>query len=133
MSINQPSHNNNIEEIEWCMFDHLRNLRVSNPKNVTMGHLNINSIPNKFEGIIDAVAKDLDIFLISETKIDISFPEAQFFYSGYSKPHRKDRNLGGGGLLMYVNENIPSRILVEHTIPGDIEILCVKINLRKQK
>ena len=45
---------------------------------------------------MDAVAKDLDIFLISETKIDNTFPEAQFFYTGYLKPHRKDRNIGGG-------------------------------------
>ena len=133
MCIKQPTHNNNIEEIEGCVLDSLRNLRLSNPKKVTMGHLNINSIPNKFEEIMDLVAKDLDIFLISETKIDSSFPDAQFFYSGYAKPHRKDRNLGGGGLLMYVNENIPSRTLIGHIIPRDIEILCVEINLRKQK
>ena len=97
MSIKQPSLNDNIEEIDRCMLDHLRNFMVNNPKNVTIGHLNINSIPNKFEGIMDAVAKDLDIFLISETKIDSTFPEAQFFYSGYLKPHRKDRNIGEGG------------------------------------
>ena len=34
---------------------------------------------------------------------------------------------------MYVNENIPSRTLHEHSIPDDIEILCVEINLRKLK
>ena len=34
---------------------------------------------------------------------------------------------------MYVNENIPFCILVEHNIPCDIEILCIEINLRKQK
>ena len=36
------------------------------------------------------VEKDLDIFLISETKIDDSFPETQFSYKGFSKPHRKE-------------------------------------------
>ena len=51
---------------------------------------------------------------------------------GFSKPYQKDRTLGGG-LLMYVNENIPSRTLHEHSIPDDIEIMCVEINLRKQK
>ena len=78
-----------------------------------MGHLNINSIPNKFEGIMDLVGKTLDVFLISETKIDCTFPEAMF-YNGFSTPHRKDRVLGVGGLLMYVNEDIPSRQLKEH-------------------
>ena len=116
------------------MLDHLRELRVNNPKKVTLGHLNINSIPNKFNGIMEIVKKQLDIFLISETKIDESFPDAQFNCNGYAKPHRKDRILGaGGGLLLYVNENIPSRKLTEHTLPDDIEILCVEVNLRKQK
>ena len=78
------------------MLDHLRNLKVSNPKKVTLGHLNINSIPNKFEGIMDAVAKDLDIFLISERKIDSTFPEAQFFYTG-NPTERIETSEGGGG------------------------------------
>ena len=107
--------------------------RVSNHKNVTTGYLNINSIPNKFEGIMSMVEKDLDIFLISETKIDDSFTETQFLYKGYSKPHRKDRKLGAGGLLLYVNENIPNRELTEHTLSDDVEIMCVEINLKKQK
>ena len=34
---------------------------------------------------------------------------------------------------MYVNENIPSRLLKEHVIPNDAEIMRVEINLRKQK
>ena len=34
---------------------------------------------------------------------------------------------------MYVNENIPSRKLNEHTIPDDVEIMCVEINLKQQK
>ena len=108
-------------------------VRLSNPKKVTIGHLNINSIPNKFNGIMSVVKDNLDIFLISETKIDPSFPEAQFCFPGYGIPHRKDRCIGGGGLLMYVNEDIPSRQLKTHILPNNIEILCVEINLKKQK
>ena len=48
-------------------------------------------------------------------------------------PHRKDRVLGGGGLLMYINDSIPSRKLEEQTTPDDIEIVRVEINLKKQK
>ena len=32
-----------------------------------------------------------------------------------------------------MNDNIPSRKLTEHVIPDDIEIMCVEINLKKQK
>ena len=95
------------------VFDQIKNLRLKNPKKIMLGHLNINSIPNKFTGIMDLVKENLDIFLISETKIDNSFPDAQFYCDSYSAPHRRDRALGGGsgGLLMYVNENIPSHML----------------------
>ena len=102
----------------------IKKLRLQNPTKVIMGHLNINSIPNKFDGIMDVVKGNLDIFLISETKIDDSFPEAQFYYNGYSLPHRKDRSIGAGGLLLYVNENIPSKKLKGLILPDDVEILC---------
>ena len=121
------------DENDNCTFDTMRNLRIQNPKKVIMGHLNINSITNKFQGIMDLVGKHLDIFLISETKIDGSFPEAQFCYDGYAVPHRKDRALGGGGLMLFVNENIPSKKLTAHILPNDVEILCTEINLKKQK
>ena len=122
------------DENDRNIFQLLQMLRLKNPKKVTIGHLNINSIRNKFDGIMDLVAVNLDVFLISETKIDDSFPEAQFFYEGYSKPHRRDRTQGeGGGLLMYVNQNIPSRTLNTHIIPDDIELICVELNLKKQK
>ena len=99
-----------------------------------LGHLNINSIPNKFTGIMDLVKNNLDVFLISETKIDNSFPDPQFFWQGYGTPYRRDRVTGaGGGLLMYVNEDIPSRQLKEHYAPDDVEVICVEINLRKEK
>ena len=130
---NTTYNKNMVTENERCVLDQLREIRVKNPKKVTLGHLNINSIPNKFEGIMGLVTNQLDVFLISETKIDNSFPDAQFSFNGYSEPHRKDRNLGAGGLLMYVNENIPSRKLNEHTLPDDVEIMCVEINLKKQK
>ena len=129
----ETSYNKEINNNERCVLEQLREIRIRNPKKVTMGHLNINSIPNKFEGIMGIAEKNLEIFLISETKIDDSFPNTQFFYDGYSKPHRKDRKLGAGGLLLYVNENIPNRVLSEHILPEDVEIICVEINLKKQK
>ena len=43
------------------------------------------------QGTIILVGKTLDVFLISETKIDCTFPEAMFSYNGFSMPHRKDK------------------------------------------
>ena len=42
----------------------------------------------------------MDILLISETKIDDSFPTAKFFIKGFSAPYRQDRN-GRGGDFFY--------------------------------
>ena len=71
-------------------------------KNTIIGHLNINSIRNKF-GTLDNVVKAFDIFLISESKLDNTFPINQFDIGGY-KVFRRDRNRFGGGLTLYINE-----------------------------
>ena len=68
------------------------------------GHLNINSIRNKFEALELFVKENFDIFLVSESKLDSSFPDTQFSISGY-RTIRKDRNKNGGGLMFFVNEN----------------------------
>ena len=74
----------------------LHEQRLNHPKNVIIGHLNTNSIRNKFSGFKDLVLKETDICLLSETKIDDSFPSSQFFAEGY-RMFRKDRNKNGGG------------------------------------
>ena len=51
-----------------------------------------------------------DILLISETKIDSSFPTAQFHIDGYII-YRSDRNENGGGLLLYIRDEVPSDLL----------------------
>ena len=45
------------------------------------------------------VTYDIDILMISETKIDESFPLSQFMIDGFSMPYRCDRNSHGGGIL----------------------------------
>ena len=42
-----------------------------------------------------------DILVLSETKLDCSFPDSQFMVAGY-RMCRADRNIHGGGLLCYM-------------------------------
>ena len=86
---------------------HTRELLVNE---LILGHLNINSIPNKFEVLKFMIDNNIDIFLISETKLDDSFPSAQFLIKGFSALYRFDRNSKGVGLLFYIREDIPSKI-----------------------
>ena len=68
--------------------------------------------------------------MVSETKIDSSFPSAQFHLEGYTTPHRLDRNANGGGILLYIREDIPSKLL---NTDLSIEGFFVEIRLRKKK
>ena len=47
--------------------------------------------------------------MISETKIDNSFPISQFTMTGYSIPFRLDPTSHAGGILVFVREDIPCK------------------------
>ena len=64
----------------------LEHLRNENPYRVIIGHININSIRNKFESLVKYVGNNLDILMVSEIKLDDTFPESQFLIEGFSTP-----------------------------------------------
>ena len=72
-----------------------------------IGHLNIKSLRNTFEMLEERIKDKIDMFLISETKLNRSYPAGQFLIKGYSTPFRLDVNQKGGGLLFNVREDIP--------------------------
>ena len=45
-----------------------------------------------------------DYFVISETKLDESFPSTQFNISNYEIRSRRDRDKNGGGLIEFVRK-----------------------------
>ena len=53
----------------------------------------------------------------SETKIGVSFPIGQFLLNGYSTPFRLDRNAHGGSILLFVREDISSKVLFAEKNP----------------
>ena len=56
----------------------LQNLRLKNVDKVIIGHININSVRNKIHLLADIINGRVDILLISETKLDCTFPKPQF-------------------------------------------------------
>ena len=91
----------------------------------------INSLAPKFEQLKEVIGNNLDILTIQETKLDSSFPPGQFLIDGYTEPYRLDRNRNGGGVMIYVREDIPSKLLTKHTFTEAVEGLFIEINLRK--
>ena len=109
----------------------LKNIRNSNVNKLTFGHLNINSLRNKFDQLTEMVKGFVDIFLISESKTDDSFPEGQFTIDGYHAPFRFDRHGNGGGLLLYIREEMPAKVL--HSYFPNAESFYAEIILHEKR
>ena len=71
--------------------------------------------------------------MVSETQIHDYFPLAQFCVEGYSTPYRLDRTCKGGGLLLYVRDDIPlKQIKLKFFENEAFKGFFVEINLRKK-
>ena len=76
---------------------------------------------------------NIDVLCFAESKLDSSFPESQFFLPGYRMPYRFDVSNHSGGLLLYVKETIPSKLLTKFNLPTEIQAIPIEINIRKTK
>ena len=114
-------------------FDLIKQNRLKNKNKVILAHLNINSIRNKFTCLKELVSDNIDVLVIQETKLDETFPERAFMIPGYKKPFRKDRNSHGGGIMVFIRDDIPSREVPQIQGFSDLEGMFVEINLRKSK
>ena len=111
----------------------MKNLRLKNPKNISFLYLNINSVRNKFKNMSSLISGNVDILIVVETKLDPSFPTAQFLIPRFHHPFRLDINRRSDGLVVYVKGSIPARVLTSFSTLADTQIIVFKINLRKEK
>ena len=96
-----------------------------------IGHLNINSFRNKF-AFIEDIINLFDVFLVSESKLDYTFPSNQFSING-CKTFRLDCNRFGGGLILDINENISCKPLQEHIHLPNFEVFAIEFYQNNQK
>lgn len=81
-------------------------------------HLNIRSIRNKIDYIVDNFL-DFNILCFTETHLDANVATDMLLFSdSFSTPYRKDRTNHGGGVLAYVKSSLL------HTRRPDLEIFC---------
>ena len=99
----------------------LKKIKLSNVNRLVIGHININSLRNKFESLKILIKGNIEILVITESKLDESFPTQQFAIDGFTLAYRCDRNEKGGGVIIYVREDIPCRELT--TLPSSSNIL----------
>ena len=109
----------------------LQNIRKNNPNRVIVSHFNVNSFAGKFDAINTIIPGKVDVIIFSETKLHNSYSSSQFLIKGFTNPFRQDHNCHGGGIMIYVREDIPCKVLKLHSSPSDIEGIFVELNFRE--
>ena len=110
----------------------IREHKLKIQKNAILGLLNVNSLRNKIKVVEKLLRNNIDISLFSETKLDETFPNQQFKISGY-KMFRRDRNKYGGGIMFYVNENIPCKTVNVEGLPNDCVVTLIELSIKSRK
>ena len=121
----------NLEKAKTSTNSSLQTIPKDNLNKLIFAHVNINSIRNKFDSLADIIKDNIDILMISETKVDDSFPDGQFFLDGFGTPFRLDRNRNGGGFMLFVRNDIPANVVSTDDWP--IESFYVELNFRNKK
>ena len=114
-------------------FEAIRENRLKYVNNPLIGYLNINSLRNKIVDLREIILElSLDYLVPSETKIDQSFPTAQFYIKGYEVRARRDRDKHGGGLIKFVKNGFISKRLKEYETKQS-ESICSELTIANRK
>ena len=108
----------------------MKDIRINNINRLTIGQLNINSLRNKFKQLSTIINGNIDIFMISQAKLDETFSAVQFSWQGFCDPYRFDRDRNGDGIMLYTRENISS-LLTKKKLRNNT--FFVEIYLRTKK
>ena len=101
-------------------------------KSITLVHLNVQSLTNKLD-IIQAEFGGFDIITLNETWIDYRSTSDDLLIQGFQEPFRRDRtNNRYGGVIIYVNSNIPCRRRYDIEV-DQVECIWVECVIHKKK
>ena len=85
---------------------------MDNLNKPNFAHLNINSIRNKFDSSDDIIKDNIELVMISETKVDNTLLDGQFFLDGFETLFCLDRNRNGRGTMFFLERNdIPAKVV----------------------
>ena len=118
-----PKFSNSVQ-LYWISLPHSKHFVWD----ITIGHLNVNSLRNK----IKTAEELIKICLLSETKIDEIFLNQKFNISNY-KTLCKDRNKHGWGVLSYISEDIPYKVINNEGVSIDIEMILFEFSVKTRK
>jgi exonuclease III len=111
----------------------LKNLKEKNSERPVIAHLNINSISSKFEPLTLMIKESIDFLLVTESKIDDTFPHGQFQIEGFSRPIRLDRNRNGGGIIVFIRDELTCREIKPRVLYPELECTFLELRIRQSK
>jgi hypothetical protein len=114
------------EGVSDSIFQDIRDKRKSNPFQLQIAYLNINSILNKCDMLSELLYDNVvDILFVAETKLNASFPNAQFAVDNY-RLWRKDMTSHGGGVMVYLRSDIPG----DRRVDLEFEVVeCISLEI----
>ena len=95
----------------------LKDSGLKHLKKICQSYININSVRNKAEALSELVCTPVDIFAIN--------------LPGFRSHYKKDIFARSGGILVYVNGDVSSRMRSIRDCPSGIQILSAEMNLKK--
>lgn len=99
--------------------------------NVKIVHNNVCSLKSKVDIIFNELC-DFDVIGISESHLDRTISDEEIEFVGFHKPVRLDRNRFGGGVIIYVKNNLQFFIRNDLSNPN-IEIIWLEIHCVNNK
>ena len=95
-------------------------------RNFKLAHVNANSVAGfKMQEIKLWLHKEtFDVLVITKTKLDDTFPDALFTIDGY-KFIRRDRNIHGGGILIYWRSDLVFQCIKSAPLLSSIEAILL--------
>ena len=61
------------------------------------------------------------------------FPTSHFYVEVFSMPYRLDANRNSGGIIIYIREDILTKILGKHNLMEGLNGIFLDINFQKSK
>ena len=111
----------------------LKALKGKNSDRPVFAHLNINSLSSKFEPLTEMVRQTIDFLLVTESKLDDTFPIGQFQMEGFSRPIRLDRTRNGGGLIIFTRNDLTCHELKPRLLYPELECTFLEVRIRHNK
>ena len=98
-----------------------------------IGYLNVNGVPNKITDLQIIIQNiPLDCHVLRETKLDESFPNAQFKIDGYEIRARLDRDKYNGALIVFFRRGIICK-RISYLELSFSECICSELTISKSK